>query len=347
MGRALDRERHQMENTVLLNAAIVGLGWWGKHITRTLQNSDNIRLVRAVDVNCDALAGFAKTHGLALSAQLADSLQDSSVQAVILATPHRLHEQQILQAAAAGKHVFCEKPLALSKTGAERAVKACEAAGVVLGVGHERRYEPAMVAIKRLVDSGELGTIMHVESNFSHDILADVPPGDWRASTADAPAAGMTAMGIHLTDAYIHMLGSVEQVYAQTAQRVVASKSGDVVSVQLRFASGATGYLNAILVTPFFMRFQVFGSHGWVESRDTVHPQEQGVTYLTVCKKGGRPQTREYHSIDTVKANLEAFAEAAAGGAPYPYTPEQKIHNIAVLEAIIKSAAGNEPVNVL
>jgi predicted dehydrogenase len=203
-----------------------------------------------------------------------------------------------------------------------------------------------MVEIKRLIDSGELGTIMHVEANFSHDLLAAVPAGDWRASPVDAPAAGMTAMGIHLTDAYIHMLGPVTQLYAQTTQRVVAAKSGDVVAVQLQFANGATGYLNAILATPFFMRFHVFGSQGWVESRDSVHPQERGVTLLTVRKKGGGPQTREYNSIDTVLANLEAFAAAAAGEASYPYTNEQKIHNIAVLEAIVASAAGNTVVKL-
>jgi predicted dehydrogenase len=126
----------------------------------------------------------------------------------------------------------------------------------------------------------------------------------------------------------------------------VASPSGDVVAVQLKFTSGATGYLNAILATPFFMRFHVFGSQGWVESRDTVHPQERGVTWLTMRKKGGEPQIREYHSIDTVLANLEAFALAVAGEAPYPNTNEQKIHNIAVLEAIVASAAGDRVVKV-
>ena len=330
----------------MINAALVGLGWWGKHIVASLRESDKIRIARGIDIRPAAVSDFAREHGVPLSADLQEALDDPHIQAVILATPHSLHEEQLRRAAEAGKHVFCEKPLALNKASAERAIAACEAAGVVLGVGHERRYEPAMVEIKRLIDSGEIGTIMHVEANFSHDLLAHVDPSDWRASTVDAPAAGMTAMGIHLTDAFISMLGTVDRVFAQTAQRVVPSASGDVISVHLQFTSGATGYLNAILVTPFFMRLHVFGANGWVESRDTVHPEAAGITSLTVRKTGGEPQTREYRSIDTVRANFEAFAVAASGGRPYPYTREQKLHNIAVLEAIFTSVATGQAVSV-
>jgi predicted dehydrogenase len=330
----------------MINATIVGLGWWGKHIVHSLQDSGTIRIVRGVDVNPDAARDFASQHGVSLTADLRDALDDAQIHAVILATPHSLHEAQILRAAAAGKHVFCEKPLALTRASAERAIVACEEAGVVLGVGHERRFEPAMVEIKRLINSGELGTIMHVEANFSHDRLGHVDPHDWHASTVEAPAAGMTAMGIHLTDTYIHMLGPVEKVFAQSAKRVVASDSGDVIAVHLTFTSGVTGYLNAILVTPLFMRFQVFGAEGWVEARDTAHPEMGGVTYLTLCTRDGAPQTREYNSINTVRANLEAFAEAVGGGAPYPFTREEKLHNIAILEAIVTSVATGEAVRV-
>ncbi len=330
----------------MIQAALVGLGWWGKHILSSLKSSAYIRIVRAADVNPESVSAVARAYELPLSADLQEALDDPQIQAVILATPHNLHEAQIVRAAEAGKHVFCEKPLALTRASAERAIAACEAANVVLGVGHERRYEPAMVEIKRLIDHGELGTIMHVEANFSHDILAQVPPDDWRASPIDAPAAGMTAMGIHLTDAFISMFGPVEQVFAQTARRVTASASGDVVSVHLQFASGVTGYLNAILVTPFFMRYHVFGSEGWVESRDTVHPQDAGVTYVTVRRANGEPQTNEYHSIDTVRANFEAFAQAISGVAPYPFTQSQKLHNIAVLETITQSVEVGRAVTV-
>ncbi len=330
----------------MINAAIVGLGWWGGNIASALHGSDKIRVVRGIDADADTARAFAADHDLPVSANFRDGLDDTAVQAMILATPHSLHEEQIVLAARSGKHVFCEKPLALTKSGAERAIAACEEAGVVLGVGHQRRFEPALVDIKRLVDSGELGTIMHIEANYSHDKLANVSPDSWRASPVDAPAAGMTGMGVHLTDAFINMLGSVDEVFALSAKRVVASDSGDVVSVLLGFASGVTGYLTAILATPVHLRFNVFGSLGWVEARATTHPETQGKTHLTLCRKGGSPETRVLDPIDTVRANFEAFAEAAEGGAPYPITRQQKLHNIAVLEAIVASAATGRAVTV-
>ena len=195
-----------------IDAAIVGLGWWGRHIVRSLAGSESIRLRRAVDADPGAAAAFAAEHALPLSADLAELLADESIDAVILATPQALHEAQVIASAAAGKHVFCEKPLALTRAGAERAIAACRAAGVVLGIGHERRFEPALTEIKRLADAGELGTLMHVEANYCHDRLTGLDPSNWRAAGAGQPPAGMTGTGVHMTDAFIHMFGEIGQV---------------------------------------------------------------------------------------------------------------------------------------
>ena len=321
----------------MIEAAIVGLGWWGRYIVESLKRSEKIRVVRAIEADPAAARDFAAGHGLSLTGDLRDALDDAAIGAVILATPHSLHEDQVCRAAAAGKHVFCEKPLALSKAGAERSILACEDAGVVLGIGHERRFEPSLMEIARMVEAGELGTIMHVESNFSHDRLAKVDAADWRASTVEAPAAGMTGVGIHLTDAYIGMFGEIAQVYAQSARRVMAAGSGDVLSVEVRFKCGATGSFGAILATPLLVRYQVFGSDAWVEARNTTHPDTSGPIYLTVCRKGGAPRTSTYPWEDTVRANLEAFADAVAGAAPYPISRQEMLHNIAVFEAVLTS----------
>ena len=331
----------------MINAAIVGLGWWGRYIVGSLQGkSDNIRFIRAVDTDPDAASSFADENGLRFSSDFGDALNDDTVDAVILATPHSWHEEQIVQAAAAGKHVFSEKPLALKKTSAVRAVAACEHAGVILGVGHERRFEPALMEIKTLVDSGELGTIMHVEANFSHDGLAAVKAGDWRASKTESPAAAMTGMGIHLTDTFIQILGTITQVHALTTKGVTAWESGDLVSAHMTFENGATGSFSSLLATPFFMRLHVFGSGGWAEARDTVRPEQVGVTVLSTRLKGGDVEVRDVPSIDTVRVNIEAFAMAAEGGTAYPISMEDMAHNIAVLEAITVSAESGQQVTV-
>lgn len=331
----------------MINAAVAGLGWWGKQMINCLaKGSDKIRITRAVDTSFGAAKDLTDQMGVPLVTNFQDVLDDPEIDAVILCIPHSMHEEHVLRAAAAGKHVFCEKPLCLTKASAERAVKACNDAGVMLGIGHERRYEGPMEEIKRMIDAGELGTIMHAEANFSHDKFVGLDANNWRGSKEEAPAAGMTGMGIHLSDAFINMIGPVAEVHAYTSNRVLPLPTGDVVTAHMRFENGATAYLCAVSATPYYGKFTVFGSDAWVEARDDEHPEAGGVTHLTVCRAGGKPETRDYEPLDTVTANLEAFADAAEGRGTYRFTDEQKVMNPAVLEAITKSAETGQPVKV-
>ena len=329
----------------MIDAAVVGLGWWGRHIISSLHDrTETIRIVMGVDPRADALEKLPQALRPQLVATLDEALADPQIDAIIIATPHSLHEEQIVRCATAGKHVFAEKPLTLNKAGAKRAIDACEAADVVLGIGHMRRFEPALGEIKRLVETGELGTLMHVESNFSHDLLANVDPNDWRASAAESPIPALSAMAIHLTDAYLYLFGAISEVFAHSTQRCGNWGSGDVLSVQFRFESGMTGSLSTILVTPMYVRFQVFGSQAWAEALSDVHPGQEGITRLTVARTGEQRQVRELHSIDTVRANLQAFADAIEGRLPYPFTSAEKLGNVAVMEAIIESVRTGRPV---
>jgi predicted dehydrogenase len=323
----------------MIRCAIAGYGWWGQTLSRRLAGSTKLAVSTIVEPGAERAAS-AREAGLTTRPALDDALGDPGIDAVILTTPNLLHEEQVRAAAAAGKHVFCEKPLALSKVSAERAVAACREAGVVLGVGHERRFEPAMAEVKRRVASGALGTVMHAESAFSHDKLIGVPKGDWRTDPKSAPAAAMTGMGIHLTDLYIWMFGPVASVAALTADRVLGWPTGDVVTVQLRFEAGMTATLSAILKTPLFLRYHVFGADAWAEVRNEAHPDTPGGTAeLVIQRSAGEAERRVFDWTDSVVANLEAFADAVEGRAAYPFTADEMVHNIAVLEAIAQSAA--------
>ena len=331
----------------MINAAIIGLGWWGRYIVETLQGkSEKISFSRGIDIVPEAAEDIAEAKGLTVTADYIDVLDDPAIDAVVLATPHSFHEEQIIAAAKAGKHVFCEKPLALDLASAERSVTACEEANVILGLGHERRFEPAMQEIKRLVESGELGKIMHVEANFSHDKLANMAADNWRVSSVENPAAAMTTTGIHMTDAYLNIIGPIEQVFALTATRNPANANGDILSFVLRFKSGATGAYTSILETPLYMRLAVYGSKAWVEARDYTHPSEMGAADLFISREEGKIEKSTFQDVDTVKLNFEAWADAITGIADYPFTTEQKLQNIAVLEAICQSAETGLPVNL-
>ncbi|MDE2149045.1 MAG: Gfo/Idh/MocA family oxidoreductase [Gammaproteobacteria bacterium] len=330
----------------MLNAAIVGLGWWGRHIVRSMKGSERLRFVRLAASNPDRHRDFVEETGIKLLSGFDAVLDDPDVNAVILCTPHSQHERQVLKALAVGKQVFCEKPLALTRESAERMVSAAAKAGRILGIGHERRFEPAMEEIARLIKDGEIGAPMHAEANFSHDLLAGLDANSWRASPTEGPSLCMTGMGVHLTDLFISMLGPVVAVCATRADRVLGLPTGDVVAVALRFGSGATGFVSAIAATPYYGRFTLFGDQMWAEARDSGHPQHGGETLLTLCRKGAQQQMRKLPPFDPVRANLEEWAAAVGGLGRYRLTHAETINNTAVLEAVGLSAERGEWVKV-
>jgi predicted dehydrogenase len=181
----------------MLNAAMIGLGWWGKELVRAQRDSKLMHFTRGVTLEPETVRDFAREMNLSVGTSYEDVLADKSIGAVVLATPHTRHRQQVEAAAAAGKHVFCEKPFALTVEDAKAALAACRKAGVALGVGHNRRLWPSMMKLKEVVSSREFGTVMFAEGNYSHDILADTPLDNWRSAPQETKAGGMTGMGIH------------------------------------------------------------------------------------------------------------------------------------------------------
>jgi predicted dehydrogenase len=325
----------------MLDVAVIGLGWWGKIITGTLVESAKLRVRRAV-ASASTAAQWAEARGIPASTDFADALDDRAVQGVVLCTPHGLHTEQIARAAAAGKHVFCEKPLALTRADVEASVWRCREAGVVLAVGHERRFEPPMVEVKRLVSAGELGTVLQIEANFSQDKFLSLPPANWRLNEREAPAGPMTATGIHQLDLAIGLLGPAERAFASVRRLGSNLANGDTLGALVTFKSGANLLLAALLATPFAGRFAVYGNEGWVEVRDKAHPEAPEGWVLTRCRRGGKPENRDYPAAAAVRANLEAFADAAEGRAPYPVPAAEMVANIAALEAIFRSAASGK-----
>ena len=327
------------------NAAIVGLGWWGQHILRQMIGSDIVRIVYAVGSREEHRA-HADNFDVAFTTDFSRVLGDVSIDFVILATPHAQHGRQIEAVARAGKHVFCEKPVGLSVGEVSKSLEACRVAGVRFGVGHERRFEPAVEELRRLLIDGSLGTIMHVEASFSHDKLRGIPGDNWRVSAQGEIPLAMTATGIHLTDLFLDLVGPIETVTAFPATRMSNTGYADTLSVHFGFASKVTGYLNTVLATPFYSRLAMFGSEAWAEVRDSFHPDEAGASTLTVQSRTGSPSVAKLPSRDSVRANLERFALSIEGKASYPFTEEQILDNIAVMSAVSRSIANRRSVSI-
>jgi predicted dehydrogenase len=161
----------------MINCAIVGLGRWGRNLVEAARGQARLKLTRAVETDIDHARGFCAEHHLDLTDNLNDVLSDRAIDAVLLATPHSLHMDQVIASAAARKQVFCEKPLALHRDHAERMFGACRNAGVILAVGHNRRFWPSMQALREITASGELGTILHVEGHNSNENSEKITDG--------------------------------------------------------------------------------------------------------------------------------------------------------------------------
>lgn len=321
----------------MLNIAVVGLGWWGRIIVDLARRSEKLRVVRVADVNPQAGA-FARERDLPFSTAFEQVLADPKVQGVVLCTPHSQHTDQIVAAAQAGKHVFCEKPLSMTRADVLRAVAAVEKAGVALAVGHEKRFEPPVIEIMKLVKSGALGTPLQVEANFSQDKFLQLAADNWRLSGKEAPAGPMTATGIHLLDLAVGVFGEADTVHCSVKQLGSPLTNGDTLAALVTFKKGGHALLTAILATPFAGRFAVYGSQGWAEMRDKTHPEAPEGWTLTTQLRGEKSRSIDIAPAPAVLHNLEAFADAATGRAPYPVPREQMIANVSALEAIFRSA---------
>jgi predicted dehydrogenase len=314
----------------------VGLGWWGRIIVELLKDSTRIEAVKGVDPS-PLVAPFAREHGLPLVPALGDALADRDVDAVILATPHSLHTDQIVAAAKAGKHVFCEKPLSLSRAEVLRAIDAVRAAGVQLAVGHEKRFEPPVVELARLAGSGALGTLLQIEANFSQDKFLALTADNWRLSAQEAPAGPLTATGIHLIDLSVGFMGPVASLYASVKQLGSQLANGDTLAILANFKSGGHALISAVLATPYDGRFAIYGSKGWAEVRDKAHPESPQGWTLTTALRGEEKRSVDYPPAHAVLANLEAFAGAIEDRAAYPVPHEQMIATVSALESIVRS----------
>jgi predicted dehydrogenase len=312
----------------VIDAAIVGLGRWGRSLVESVQGrSDKLRFAVGVEPDAAARREFAAKHRLRI-ATFEEALAERSVAAIVLATPHSLHRPQVLAAAAAGKQVFCEKPLALALGDAQEMVQACGRAGLVLGIGSNRRWWPAMRELRRLVESGELGTLLHVEAHNSNE-NSNAVAGGWRTLPGESPGGGMTGAGLHALDAMLSVAGPLKRAKGQILERKPPPAPLDTVSALLEFESGVSGLLATVRATPFYWRVHAFGARGSAEVL--------GETEIVVRMSGTPPERRQLPPVDSVRAELEAFADAVQGRAPFPVTPGQMLETVAAFEAVVRS----------
>jgi predicted dehydrogenase len=315
----------------MLNTAIVGLGWWGKTLVKAAHDfGAPINFVRGVTLEPETVRDFAAEYKIPIGTRFDEVLADPNVKAVILATPHTKHPEQVKALAAAGKHIYCEKPFALSKVEAAAMLDAVKRAGVVIGVGHHFRLMPSMRVLAELKEQGAFGAIMHAEGNYSHDWLANYPADSWRMSAEESRAGGMTGMGIHVLDCFRDVVGPMKRISALSKARALNLPTGDTTAALIEFENGATGTLGTTIKTPFRWRIAIFGENCWAESVSETR---------AIVRRAGKdePEVIDRPADNHLGRNLDCFAKAVLGQGAFPISPDGILQTAAALEAVFRS----------
>jgi predicted dehydrogenase len=335
----------------VIKAAIVGLGWWGKTLVESAENSDVIRFIAGAKRTVPPeVESFANQKSLRLAPSYEALLTDKDIDAVVLAVPHSMHMAQVIAAAAAGKHVYCEKPLTLTRREAEDTVAAVRHAGVTLAVGYNQRFHPEMTKLRDMIRSGELGTLLHIEATMTSPNVLFISPSHWRADKCETPLGGLMPMGVHAIDCMIDLCGPIDRAFAQSFHRAAPIDADDTTSILVRMKEGMSGYLGTMTTTGPGFFFQAFGSKGWVRLEGLTpvagaSSEELRTRLFDTCKfqpVNGEAKVWQAATLDISRAALEAFARAAAGGPPYPIPLDQVIQGVAATEAIIRSAGSGK-----
>ena len=327
----------------MIRAAIVGMGTWGQHLVSSVQGkSDVIQFVAGATRTPAKAAAFASQHSIRMFERHEDLLADASIDAVVLATPHSQHCEEIVAAAQAGKHVFVEKPLGLNYENSRHAAEECQKKGVTLAVGYNWRFQPALQEIKRMLEDGRLGKLLHIEGNFCGPSAYRFAREHWRQDCDEVPAGGMTGRGVHVVDAMLYLAGRIDSVFAQSLRIAQDFGVDDTTSMLFRFKGGASGYLGTVIATAETWRMQVFGANGWAEVGDVEHLTTWDLKVCFIDRRNvtvkQKPLIMKYETISTERAELEHFARAIEAKKRLALPGGDEVHNVAVLDAIVRSA---------
>jgi predicted dehydrogenase len=330
----------------MIRAAIVGLGRWGRSLVNAVQDrSGDIRFTHAHTRTRASVQDFCREKRLTFVDSYEAVLADPAIDAVVLATPHSLHERQIVAAAAAGKHVHVEKPITLDRASADRAVAAAQKAGIVLAVGYCRRFHPSVVEMRARLKSGRLGNLVAMVAQHTTSTGQFIAPDNWRAAPEEAPGGALTAVGVHSLDHMIEFGGTVRDVLCATA-RHGPGPADDTTAIFLRFESGVTGMVFCSVLTATNFSFALYGTGGLAEISK---PNLQQFRFVRASDKPPTgPVTAppddilDHAGFDMLNAELVEFARCIAEKRPYPIPLDEILHGMSVFDAVVRSAKSGE-----
>src|SRR6478672_13239067 len=183
-----------------LRVACIGMGWWSDVLADAMKRSDKFKIVACYTRSEDKRVAFAKKYGCRPVASYEEVLADRDIEAIVNTTPYDVHLPTTTQAAKAGKHIFLDKPIANNVSEGRAITEVCRKAGVVLGMGYQRRRESHFRWIRQQIDIGAFGKLVNAEANISRDRLGKIDLSSWRYQASGMPGGVMLQIGIHYSD---------------------------------------------------------------------------------------------------------------------------------------------------
>jgi 1,5-anhydro-D-fructose reductase (1,5-anhydro-D-mannitol-forming) len=325
--------------------APVGLGRWAQVLARGAKRGDVIELVSCFSRSEERRRAFQEEFGIAGSAaSYEDLLADGEVEGVLVTTPNDSHRELIVQALAAGKAVYTDKPIAHTLEDAVAIAAAVEASGQVFAVGHSARRLGGSRVMRRWIEDGTLGEVSLAEANFSNERGLELTPETWRWYAGRSPGGSMIQLGVHHADNLQYLLGPVRRVSACARRLHTRAEIPDAVMAILEFESGPLGYLGAGWASPGVYTINLQGTNKnlrydldfthWDESHEAdkysvLRSQDYGATERPVVEL---PRT------DMFREQLEEFALAIRGQATVEVGAAEAIRALAVVHAALVSS---------
>ena len=328
--------------SALVGWGIVGLGRIAERLAVACSHSENALLAAVCSRDPTRASDFAARHNTPCGYDSYDAmLADPMVDAVLICSPNALHAPQAIAAARAGKHVFCEKPMALTVQECEEMVVACQQAGVRLGVGYHLRQHPAHREMRRLVASGSLGEVQLARAHFFVGTQYD--RGGWKALPDIAGGGAVMSAGVHALDILCYLVG--QEVVEVTAFADTLPIE-EIVTCLLRFEGGALAYMDTARVVPF------------ASSRNDVLVYGTSASAIAVGTLGGRATGRleittgegtvaeDVSGPDLYVQEIEEFGRCIREGGEPSASGMDGLRVVEVTEALYASARRGSAVRV-
>src|SRR5687767_2409742 len=270
-------------------------------------------LVGVVSRDAGRAADFAKRFGAQRAYTSFDELlANPDVTVVAIHTPNAQHAEQVIAAARAGKHVFCDKPMATTVEDAERMIDACDKAGVKLGMNFHNRFMPSFREMKRIIDSGEIGKVLTVQLEASPGARPGGRLATWRVEPDMAGLGTTMSVGVHVYDILRYLLSSeIESVSAffDTPRGVME----EVNLSMFRFENGTAAQVSVHENAPHpHNDVVIYGSKGRITGRGLTRSRSGGV--MEVLTEGGKSRSMEFPAINAHEACIVDFSKALLEG---------------------------------